>query len=181
MAFILYIVALYQPLFTVVQAAENVQCGTAGLGRVATLLDTEPEVADCADAVPLPRAEGAISLDGIGFSYADGRQVPSDVTLAIAPEETVALIGPTGAGKCTLSQLIARFYDVTEASITLDGMTCVTSRSRTCGATCRWCCKTSFPKPEPSRTTFGSVGPTRATRRPKRRRAPRVPTSSWRA
>ncbi|MGR3491938.1 MAG: ABC transporter ATP-binding protein, partial [Shimia sp.] len=120
-AFILYIVTLYQPLFTVVQAAENVQRGMAGLKRVATLLDTQPEVADGPSPVRLPRAEGAIALDGVGFAYGAGRRVLDDITLDIAPGETVALIGPTGAGKSTLSQLIARFYDVTEGAITLDG------------------------------------------------------------
>ncbi|MEM8591177.1 MAG: ABC transporter ATP-binding protein [Pseudomonadota bacterium] len=120
-AFILYIVTLYQPLYSVVSAAENVQRGMAGLKRVTTLLETEPEVADKPNALRLARAEGLIRIEDISFTYPGARQVLTGINLEVAPGETLALIGPTGAGKTTLAQLVARFYDVGEGRITLDG------------------------------------------------------------
>ncbi|MEM1302733.1 MAG: ABC transporter ATP-binding protein [Pseudomonadota bacterium] len=120
-AFILYIVTLYQPLFSVVQAAENVQRGVAGFKRVAAVLDTEPDVDDAPDARPLDGTKGQISLVNVDFAYRPGQPVLSDLSLDIQPGETIALVGATGAGKTTLAQLVARFYDVTGGQIRLDG------------------------------------------------------------
>ncbi|WP_320242258.1 ABC transporter ATP-binding protein [Cognatiyoonia sp. IB215182] len=122
-AFILYIVTLYQPLFTVVQATEAVQRGLSGLKRVNDLLDTQPDVADpvTPTALPLP-LQGKIALKDVSFAYRTDMPVLQDVSLTIQPGETLAVIGATGAGKSTLAHLIARFYDVTEGKITLDGI-----------------------------------------------------------
>ncbi|MDX8350433.1 ABC transporter ATP-binding protein [Cognatiyoonia sp. IB215446] len=122
-AFILYIVTLYQPLFTVVDATEAVQRGLSSLKRVNNLLDTAPEVADPAKPTPLPQpVRGAIALENVSFAYRADTPVLQDVTLAIQPGETLAVIGATGAGKSTLAHLIARFYDVAEGKIALDGI-----------------------------------------------------------
>ncbi|MEM9786539.1 MAG: ABC transporter transmembrane domain-containing protein, partial [Pseudomonadota bacterium] len=113
-AFILYIVTLYQPLFTVVQATEAVQRGLSGLKRVNDLLDTQPDVADPERPMDLPEpVKGAIALNGVSFAYRPDMPVLQDVSLTIQPGETLAVIGATGAGKSTLAHLIARFYDVT--------------------------------------------------------------------
>ncbi len=122
-AFILYIVSLYQPLFTVVEATEAVQRGLSSLKRVNDLLDTQPEVADPVTPRRLPSPlRGEIALEGVSFRYRDDGPVLQDLTLTIRPGETLAVIGPTGAGKSTLAHLIARFYDVTSGRITLDGI-----------------------------------------------------------
>lgn len=122
-AFILYIVTLYQPLFTVVDATEAVQRGLSSLKRVNNLLDTAPEVADPANPTPLPQpVRGAIALENVSFAYRADTPVLQNVTLAIQPGETLAVIGATGAGKSTLAHLVARFYDLTSGKITLDGI-----------------------------------------------------------
>jgi ATP-binding cassette subfamily B protein len=93
----------------------------AALAKLFGLLDTAPTVRERPGAVDLP-ARGAIAVEGVGFSY-DGRvPVLRDVTLAIAPGERLALVGPTGAGKSTLAKLIARLHDPTEGRITLGGV-----------------------------------------------------------
>ncbi|MEL6992836.1 MAG: ABC transporter ATP-binding protein, partial [Pseudomonadota bacterium] len=122
-AFILYIVTLYQPLFTVVQATEAVQRGLSGLKRVNDLLDTQPDVADPVTPTALPAPlQGEIALKDVSFAYRPDMPVLQDMSLTIQPGETLAVIGATGAGKSTLAHLIARFYDVTQGKITFDGI-----------------------------------------------------------
>lgn len=122
-AFILYIAVLYQPLHSVVEAIENVQRGLASLRRVNELLDTQPEVGDPETPKKLPSPLHAeIALDHVSFRYRADTPVIEDVSLTVAPGETLALVGPTGAGKSTLAHLLARFYDVTEGYILLGGV-----------------------------------------------------------
>jgi ABC-type multidrug transport system fused ATPase/permease subunit len=94
----------------------------AGADRIAELLEQEPDVAERADAVELPgRVQGAIRFENVSFRYSVGDRVLQNVDLDVAPGSVVALVGPTGVGKTTLSMLIPRFYDVCEGAITLDG------------------------------------------------------------
>ena len=120
-AFVLYIVYLYEPLYTALNAAEHVQTGVSAMKRVNEFLDTKPEVSDAPDAVALGRATGHLKLDQVSFAYRPGEQVLRDISLEVKAGETLALVGPTGAGKSTLGQLIARFYDVSDGAIRLDG------------------------------------------------------------
>jgi len=95
----------------------------AGADRIAELLEQDPDVAEASDAQEIVgRATGAICFDKVGFRYAEGDMVVSDINLDVAPGSVVALVGPTGVGKTTLSMLLPRFYDVTEGAITLDGI-----------------------------------------------------------
>ena len=121
-AFFLYLERLYQPVRTLSEAWEHVQQALAGAERIAELLDEEPDVADAPDAVDFStRARGAIAFRDVSFWYRQGDAVLQHINLDIAPGTLVALVGPTGVGKTTVSKLIPRFYDPCEGSITLDG------------------------------------------------------------
>ncbi len=120
-AFILYIAALYQPLYSVVDAAEAVQKGLASLSRIGAVLDEAPAVADRPGAAALPRARGEIGFRAAGFGYATGGPVLHGIDLTVPAGHTLAVVGPTGAGKSTLAALVARLHDPTEGAVTLDG------------------------------------------------------------
>ncbi len=90
--------------------------------RVLEVLDVEPEIADPGQTVPLPPGGGAIHFAGVRFGYDPDRPIVEDIDLAIEPGSTVALIGPTGSGKTTLTTLIPRFYDTTTGSVSVDGV-----------------------------------------------------------
>jgi ATP-binding cassette, subfamily B, multidrug efflux pump len=94
----------------------------AGGERVIELLDTEPDVPDPPDGQEMPFIEGRIELDDVTFAYQGPNAVLRDVNLVIQPGQTVALIGPTGAGKTSIANLIGRFYDVTEGAVLIDGI-----------------------------------------------------------
>ena len=121
-AYFLYLGLLYQPVQALGNVWESIQQAMAGADRIAELLEQEPDVAERTDAVEFPgRAEGAIRFENVSFKYAVGDVVLQNIDLDVGPGSVVALVGPTGVGKTTLSMLIPRFYDVTEGSITLDG------------------------------------------------------------
>ena len=121
-AYFLYLELLYQPVQALSGVWESIQQAAAGADRIAELLEQEPDVAERADAVELPgRAQGAIRFENVSFRYAVGDMVLENIDLDVAPGSVVALVGPTGVGKTTLSMLIPRFYDVCEGAITLDG------------------------------------------------------------
>jgi len=121
-AYFLYLGLLYQPVQALGNVWESIQQAMAGADRIAELLEQEPDVAERSDAVEFPgRAKGAIRFQNVSFKYAAGDMVLQSIDLDVAPGSVVALVGPTGVGKTTLSMLIPRFYDVTEGSIILDG------------------------------------------------------------
>ncbi len=120
-AFFLYLNRFFQPIQLLVQQYNTYQQGQASVIKLRALVDTEPEVREAPDAIELPPIEGAIAFEGVTFAYLAGRPVLEDVDLVIAPGETVAFVGPTGAGKSTLAKLVTRFYDPTEGRVTIDG------------------------------------------------------------
>ena len=120
-AFFLYLNRFFQPIQLLVQQFNTYQQGQASVNKLRDLCDTEPEVREAADAVELPPIEGAIHFEHVSFSYVPGRPVLEDVELSMAPGETVAFVGPTGAGKSTMAKLVTRFYDPTEGRVTIDG------------------------------------------------------------
>ncbi|MCX6092175.1 MAG: ABC transporter ATP-binding protein [Candidatus Bipolaricaulota bacterium] len=121
-AYFLYLGLLYQPIQALGTVWESIQQAMAGADRIAELLEQEPDVAERAGAVALTeRARGAIRFQNVSFKYAVGDRVLQNINLNVEPGSVVALVGPTGVGKTTLSMLIPRFYDVTEGAITLDG------------------------------------------------------------
>ena len=121
-AYFLYLGLLYQPIQALGTVWESIQQAMAGADRIAELLEEDPDVAERPSALALAeRARGALRFETVSFKYAVGDRVLQNIDLDVAPGSIVALVGPTGVGKTTLSMLIPRFYDVTEGRITLDG------------------------------------------------------------
>ena len=121
-AYFLYLELLYQPVRALSNVWESIPQSMAGAERIAELLDQEPDVAERPGAIELAgRATGAIRFENVSFGYSTGEMVLENIDLDITPGSVVALGGPTGVGKTTLSMLIPRFYDVCGGRITLDG------------------------------------------------------------
>jgi ATP-binding cassette subfamily B protein len=120
-AFFLYLNRFFAPIQLLVQQYNGFQQGQASILKLRTLLGTKPSVAEASDAVELPPIEGEIVFDNVTFGYDPEVPVLRDVSLRIAPGETVAFVGPTGAGKSTLAKLITRFYDPTSGYVRIDG------------------------------------------------------------
>jgi ATP-binding cassette subfamily B protein len=120
-AFFLYLNRFFQPIQLLVQQYNTYQQGQASVNKLRILVDTEPEVPEAPDAVELPPIDGRITFDHVSFGYNPERLVIEDVDLTVNPGETVAFVGPTGAGKSTLAKLVTRFYDPTMGRVLIDG------------------------------------------------------------
>lgn len=121
-AFLAYVTRFFQPIQELSQIYTTMQAAMAGGERVLALLDTQPEVADRPGAVDMPSLVGRVELRHVSFSYRNDSRVLRDVNLIIEPGQTVALVGPTGAGKTSIVNLIARFYEVSEGAVLIDGL-----------------------------------------------------------
>jgi ATP-binding cassette subfamily B protein len=119
--FFLYLNRFFAPIQLLVQQYNTYQQGQASVLKLRTLLDSEPDVKEAPDASELPPITGEIVFDDVAFGYDPAVPVVHDVNLRIAPGETVAFVGPTGAGKSTLAKLIVRFYDPTSGRVLIDG------------------------------------------------------------
>ncbi|MFV0525761.1 MAG: ABC transporter ATP-binding protein [Acidimicrobiales bacterium] len=120
-AFLLYLTAFFAPMQQLVQLYNAYQSGQAAVVKIRELLATEPSVPEAADAVELPSITGRIELRGVRFGYDPTRPVIDGLDLVIEPGETLAVVGPTGAGKSTVAKLISRFYDPQDGAVTIDG------------------------------------------------------------
>ncbi len=121
-AFALFVQRFFDPIRDLVLQYTQLQRAMAGGQRIFEVLDTKPEIVDAPDAVELPDVRGEITFDGVHFEYLPGVEVLQEIDLQVRPGETVAIVGPTGAGKTTLTSLVARFYDVTEGRLLIDGI-----------------------------------------------------------
>ena len=119
--FCLYITSFVGPMRKLSGFSELFANGIAGLRRFVDVMALEPTVMDKPDAQALEDVRGAISVQNVSFAYDGDLDVLHDVSLEVAPGETVAIVGPSGGGKTTLCQLIPRFYDVTTGRICIDG------------------------------------------------------------
>jgi ATP-binding cassette subfamily B protein len=120
-AFILYINSFFAPIQQLVALYNTYQQGRAAVVKLQELFATSPDPAEAADAIDLPPTSGDIRFEHVTFGYEPDRPVLADVDLHIAPGETFALVGPTGAGKSTVAKLIARFYDPQRGRVLIDG------------------------------------------------------------
>ena len=121
-AFLAYVSRFFQPIQELSQLYTTMQSAMAGGERVLELLDAEPEVRDAPDALPMPPIEGHVVLRHVTFAYQEGEPVLHDISLTVSAGQTLALIGPTGAGKTSIANLVARLYDVAEGAVLIDGI-----------------------------------------------------------
>jgi ATP-binding cassette subfamily B protein len=121
-AFLLYLRNLFDPVQQLSELYDTFQSATAGAERVGAVLAERPSVHEAADPAPLPDPRGEVRLEGVRFAYGEDTEVLHQVDLHVPAGSTLALIGPTGAGKSTVAKLIARFYDPTAGRVTLDGV-----------------------------------------------------------
>ncbi|MBQ8972074.1 MAG: ABC transporter ATP-binding protein [Clostridia bacterium] len=130
-AFLLYLSLFYTPVTGLANLLENMQQSLAGAERVLDILDAPVEIMDQSDAKPLENVKGDIVFEHVSFSYQSGSPVLQDVSFHCAPGRMLALVGPTGVGKTTLTQLISRFYEPDRGRILIDGndISCATLES----------------------------------------------------
>ncbi len=119
--FILLSNVFIRPIEKVNTMIESYPKGIAGFTRLTEELDRKASIVDRPDAHALQNVQGNIAYEQVSFAYADGRQVLHDISLNIAHGETVAFVGPSGAGKTTLCNLLPRFYEITAGEISIDG------------------------------------------------------------
>lgn len=119
--FIQYVQRLNQPISQIALMWTSVQSAIAGGERIFGLLDEKADIEDKPNAIALPPIEGTVEFDGVSAEYKAGEPVLKKVSFSAKPGQMVAIVGPTGAGKTTIINLLPRFYDVTEGAVRIDG------------------------------------------------------------
>ncbi|HRA69005.1 MAG TPA: ABC transporter ATP-binding protein, partial [Caldilinea sp.] len=121
-AFLLLTNVFFRPIEKINAVIESYPKGIAGFKRYMEILQTEPDIQDAPDAIEVATLTGNIRYHNVAFGYDQHRKVIRNINLTISPGETVAFVGPSGAGKTTLCNLLPRFYDVDAGSVTIDGI-----------------------------------------------------------
>ncbi|BAU44421.1 ABC transporter ATP-binding protein [Leptolyngbya sp. O-77] len=121
-AFLLYVQQFFRPIQILSQFYTQAQSGLAGLDRIFLLLDEPATLQDAPNATEMPPIRGEVRFESVSFGYTENQRVLQEVSLVAEPGQMVALVGPTGAGKSTIINLILRFYDVTEGAVKIDGI-----------------------------------------------------------
>lgn len=122
MGYVMLVNVFFRPLEMMSAVLETYPKGIAGFARYTELLDIEPDIADAPDAIDAGHLRGAIRFEHVTFGYDTHQTVLRDIDLTIRPGETIAFVGPSGAGKTTLCSLLPRFYEVQDGKITVDGI-----------------------------------------------------------
>ncbi|ULL15322.1 ABC transporter ATP-binding protein [Paenibacillus sp. H1-7] len=120
--FLLLSNVFFRPIEKINAVIESYPKGIAGFKRYISIMDTEPDVADAPDAVKVDKLKGDIQFHSVTFGYDEQKNILNRLSLSIKAGQTVAFVGPSGAGKTTICSLLPRFYDSTEGTITIDGM-----------------------------------------------------------
>ncbi|MDO8671284.1 MAG: ABC transporter ATP-binding protein [Dehalococcoidia bacterium] len=121
-AYTLYISRFFEPIRDLSMRYTQLQRANAGGERIFEVLDTRPEIEDSDLAIEVEKVRGRVKFDHVDFWYVDGVKVLDDICLTVEPGETIAFVGPTGAGKTTMVSLLSRFYDVKGGSLKIDGV-----------------------------------------------------------
>ena len=121
-AFLIYAINLSNPVKRLSQVYGNIQKAMAAGDRVFAILDTKPEVVEKPDAIVLPEVDGRVRFDHVSFSYDGEKKALDDFSEDVPAGRVVAIVGPSGAGKTTIANVLPRFYDATEGAITVDGI-----------------------------------------------------------
>jgi ATP-binding cassette subfamily B protein len=121
-AFVLYLGLFYQPLRLLARTSESFQEARTGAQHVWEVLDVQPDVVDPPEGVDSGRVRGKVHFEGVDFEYEPGLPVLNNVAFEVQPGQTLALVGPTGAGKSTIVSLIPRFYDPKWGQVLIDGI-----------------------------------------------------------
>lgn len=121
-SFISYSRRFAQPLRQIADLYNSIQSALAGSERIFEIIDTKPELQDVPDAVPLEHIKGEVIFDHVDFNYVSDVPVLKDISFHAKPGQIIALVGPTGAGKTTIINVLTRFYDIQSGSITIDGL-----------------------------------------------------------
>lgn len=120
-AFGTYIGMFWNPIMNLSNFYNQLITNVTGAERIFDIMDTKPEIEDGAEVKELPAIEGSVTFDHVSFAYDADTMVLNDVSFQVKPGETIALVGPTGAGKTTIVNLISRFYDIQQGNIYIDG------------------------------------------------------------
>ncbi len=121
-SFLLLVGVFFRPVEKINSVLESYPKGIAGFRRYTELLDTEPDIVDAPDAIEVSDLRGEIRYEQVTFGYNEHQSVLRNIDLVIHPGETVAFVGPSGAGKTTISSLLPRFYEIDSGRITIDGI-----------------------------------------------------------
>ncbi len=121
LSFVLYLSLFYAPISGLATMLENLQQAMASAERVMSIIDTDTKIKEVPSPKKLGQAKGNVTFENVSFAYGDGEDVLRNISFSADAGMTVALVGPTGVGKTTLTQLISRFYDPTEGRILIDG------------------------------------------------------------
>ena len=116
-----YLIQLYQPLNFFGFVYRSIKQSLVDMEKMFSLLNVEAEISDKPDAQPLQATGGAVEFRDVGFGYDTRRPILKNVSFAIQPGQTIAIVGPTGAGKSTISRLLYRFYDAADGAVLIDG------------------------------------------------------------
>jgi ATP-binding cassette subfamily B protein len=136
--FLLLVGVFFRPVEKINSVIETYPKGIAGFRRFTELIDTEPDIADAPDAVDVNHLKGEIAYQNVSFGYSPDKPVLENVDLSIRAGETIAFVGPSGAGKTTICSLLPRFYEIGGGSITIESIAAPADRHRPAGRLPVW-------------------------------------------
>lgn len=120
-AFLAYVTRFFRPIVNLTTFYNTVQSAMSAAERIFETMDTRPEIADAPEAIELPRVKGRIAFKNVSFGYNPSDPVLKNIDFSVEPGRTLAIVGPTGAGKSTMVRLLSRFYEPQSGTITVDG------------------------------------------------------------